>query len=101
MLPLTFTAAGEATLLKLLRRPIGGHATPRTEPEPERQRDRAALSHSSENVCTHTDNTLPTPHTTNTTNTTNINQYPHQHTLNIKILPKFILCYFLIIVQVL
>ena len=52
MLPLTFTAAGEATLLKLLRRPIGGHATPRTEPE--RQRDRAALTHSSENnVYTH------------------------------------------------
>ena len=59
MLPLTFTAAGEATLLKLLQRPIGGHATPRTEPE--RQRDRAALSQSSENnVFTHTASTLPT-----------------------------------------
>ena len=42
MLPLTFTAAGEATLLKLLRRPIGGHATPRREPE--RQRETGQLS---------------------------------------------------------
>ena len=71
MLPLTFTAAGEATLLKLLQRPIGGHATPRTEPE--RQRDRAALSQSSENnVCTHTATThCQHQHYQNTTNTKN------------------------------